>query len=352
MKLFDENGWPNFSRKDGILSTGANFIFIWGGRGTGKTYTMQKTMLEEGREWLFLRRTNTQLKTIVADPVKTWPWAPINRDMHLNILPFKVSGVNGLYEAGDAMERNEKSGKWKRPEYCPIGLSSVLDLASTNGFNNPGCSVIYLDEYQLTGNDYYRSHEGSGLAGIYESINRNRELNGEEPVTLIAASNACGMANPYFMQWEITDIVEKMIGKGQRWKYLPEKKILLVDLIDSPISKKKSETSLYKSLGGTDYYRMAIENQYAAEEKSNIISRNLREYVPVCQLGRLCIYAHKSEPKFYVSRHKQGTIPVYGTGDFDRKRFKLAYRYIIIAYLERRVEFETYTDEIYFRQYT
>lgn len=38
IKLFTDEGWPNFSEDDGILSTGAPIIFIWGGRGTGKTY--------------------------------------------------------------------------------------------------------------------------------------------------------------------------------------------------------------------------------------------------------------------------------------------------------------------------
>ena len=38
IKLYTDEGWPNFSEEDGILSTGAPIIFIWGGRGTGKTY--------------------------------------------------------------------------------------------------------------------------------------------------------------------------------------------------------------------------------------------------------------------------------------------------------------------------
>lgn len=38
IKLFTDEGWPNFSEEDGILSTGAPIIFMWGGRGTGKTY--------------------------------------------------------------------------------------------------------------------------------------------------------------------------------------------------------------------------------------------------------------------------------------------------------------------------
>lgn len=352
MELFDKDGWPNFSRENGILSTKAWAILIYGARGTGKTYTVQKTMLKEDRDWLFLRRTNTQLKMIVADPVKTWPWAPINRDMHLNYLPFKVSGVNGLYQAGNATEKNQKTGKWICPDRCPVAVSSVIDLASTNGFNNPTCSVIYLDEYQKTGDDFYREHEGSGLMNIRESINRNRGIFGQEEVTIIGASNACGMANPYFMELNVVDIVEKMVGKKQRWKYLSDRGILIVDLADSPIAAKKARTAAYKGMKDTDYYRMAIENQYAEEEKSEIKSQNLKEYYPIVQAGRECIYLHKSKPVYYVTKHRQGSMPFYGPGDFDRKRFRRSYRDILVAYLERRIIFENYSDEIYFRSFT
>lgn len=97
----------------------------------------------------------------------------------------------------------------------------------------------YLDEYQKEESDYYRRGEGVGLANIYETVNRNRELQGQKPLTLLCMSNAVGMANPYYMQWEITDTVEKMIGKKERVKLLADKGILLIDLVDSPIAKEK-----------------------------------------------------------------------------------------------------------------
>ena len=47
IKLYTDEGWPNFSEDDGILSTGAPIIFIWGGRGTGKTYGAIKYVHEK-----------------------------------------------------------------------------------------------------------------------------------------------------------------------------------------------------------------------------------------------------------------------------------------------------------------
>lgn len=51
IKLYTEDGWPNFSEDNGILSTGAPIIFIWGGRGTGKTYGALKHVHQTGEEF-------------------------------------------------------------------------------------------------------------------------------------------------------------------------------------------------------------------------------------------------------------------------------------------------------------
>ena len=42
---------------------------------------------------------------------------------------------------------------------------------------------------------------------------------------------------------------------------------------------------------------------------------------------------------------------MYVTGDYERKRFRAAYGYIWPAYLQRKIEFERYSDEIFFREY-
>lgn len=349
IKLYTDDGWPNFSDENGILSTKSPIIFIWGGRGTGKTYGALKYVHETGTEFLYLRRTPAQADIICASP-SMWPWAPINDDLGTHYVPFKIPKVPGLYEVGDA-DAYTDSGNPIKPARMSGVVSSVGTLARTRGFSSPHTDLIILDEYQKEESDYYRRGEGSGLANIYETVGRNRELQGQKPLTLLCMSNAVGMANPYYMQWEITDEVEKMIGKRERVKLLPDKGILLIDLVDSPIAQRKASTALYKSMIGTDFYRSAIENQYSAEEKSLIVSRNLREYYPLVQIGRCCIYEHKSAAKYYVCRHKSGNMPAYGTGEYERKRFRAAYGYIWPAYLQRQLEFERYSDEIFFREY-
>ena len=348
MRLFDNDGYPNFSQEDGILSIGANIIWIWGGRGTGKTYTILKTMIEADANYMFLRRTPGQTETITAGS-EMWPFTPLNMDLHKNFMPFKIPKANCLYRVGNATEKTDK-GSWIEPEKCPGIISSVVTLGRTRGFSSPFIDFIILDEYQKDDLDYYRKGEGMALANLYETVNRNREIQGRPPCILIGMSNAVGMANPYFLQWNIVDTVDEMVGTKRRWRYLLDRGILLVDLSDSPIARKKKDTALYKSLAGTDFYRSSLQNQYAAEERSKTQSRNLSQYKPVVVAGRLCIYRHKNGQEWYVTKHISGSPVRYGTGHYDLARFRSRYRPLYLAYMNRKIVFETYTDEIYFRQ--
>ena len=339
MRLFDNDGWPNFSEEDGILSSPANIIMIWGGRGTGKTYTLLKRMCEEQRHYLYLRRTSSQVDTVAADQ-DFWPWTPLNRDMGWDYVPRKIKGVRSMYKVCDGDDDPEPRGT----------IASVVNLARTRGFSSPDTDYIILDEYQKDELDFYRKGEGVGLANIYETVTRNRELQGKPPCTLICMSNAVGMANPYYLQWDVVDVVDRMIGTRRRWMYLPDRGIMLVDMADSPIAEAKKDTALARSLAGTDYYRSALENQYAGEEKSRTESRDLIQYRPMVCVGRLCVYRHKSDGSYYVCEHTSGAAPVYGTGHYDLLRFRQRYARLYDSYMARKIIFERYSDEIYFRQ--
>lgn len=339
MNIFDRDGWPNFSEDDGLLSMRANIIVIWGARGAGKTYTILKRMCEEKAHYLYLRRSPAQVETIAADAAM-WPFTPINRDMGWNYVPRKVKGARCMWKVCDGEDDESPRGT----------VSSVVSLGRTRGFSSPDTDYIILDEYQKDDLDFYRKGEGAGLANVYETVSRNRELQGNKPCTMILMSNAVGMANPYYMQWDIVDTVDKMIGTRRRWLLLPERGILLVDMADSPVAEKKKNTALYRSLAGTDFYRSALENEYAAEERSETGSRRLEEYRPVVTAGRLTVYESKGRREYYVCEHRSGSCPQYGTGHYDLERFRSRYAPLYRAYMNRIIVFEKYSDEVYFRE--
>lgn len=339
MNLFTKDGWPNFSEDDGLLSMHANIVMIWGARGSGKTYTLLEKFCQENARYLYLRRTPGQVDTVAAD-ADMWPFTPLNRDHGWNYIPRKVKGAKSMWKVCNGPDDEESHGT----------ISSVVTLGRTRGFSSPDIDYIVLDEYQKDELDFYRKGEGVGLANIYETVNRNRELQGKKACTLILMSNAVGMANPYYMQWDVVDIVDKMIGTRRRWQLLPERGILLVDLADSPIAARKKDTALYKSLAGTDFYRSALENQYSGEERSETGNRNLREYRPIVTVGRLTIYESKGKRGYYICEHRSGTCPQYGIGHYELLRFRSRYAFLQKAYMNRIIVFEKYSDEIYFRE--
>ena len=64
MGFYTDKGYINF---DHIMENKAPFIFIVGGRGSGKTYGALKYALENNRVFFFMRRTQTQIDLIKND---------------------------------------------------------------------------------------------------------------------------------------------------------------------------------------------------------------------------------------------------------------------------------------------
>ena len=58
---YDNNGYIKI---ESLLACGMPFIFVTGGRGTGKTYGALKYILDSGRRCMWMRRTQTETDLI------------------------------------------------------------------------------------------------------------------------------------------------------------------------------------------------------------------------------------------------------------------------------------------------
>ena len=96
---------------------------------------------------------------------------------------------------------------------------------------------------------------------------------------------------------------------------------------------------------------MAIRNTFLNEERGRIETKPIKEYKPICAIGEICIYKHKSNGEYYVTGFKSGSPVTYGTGERDRERFRKDYMHIWRAYMKRRVVFEAYIYEVIFDKY-
>ena len=120
---------------------------------------------------------------------------------------------------------------------------------------------------------------------------------------------------------------------------------------DSKISEQKKNTALYRLTKGTTFQAMSIDNNFEDLVGVKVCSKNLKEYRPICCIGEITIYKHKSNKTYYVSMHKMGAPEEFSISEADVMRFRRKFTYLMDAYLYDNIDFEEYTCESLFRKY-
>lgn len=342
MKLYDSNGYVNIPE---VLKHEAIFIFIYGGRGTGKTYGALKEMIEGKHHFIYMRRLAAQTDIVKKESMQ--PYKTLNDDMGWSIQPFPINKyISAFYES----DINE-DGK-----VIPVGdqhglLTSLSTFSNLRGVDGSDIDTIILDEFIPELNERPIKGEADALFNAYETINRNRELKGEDPVKLLCLANSNRIDNPLFMELKLVRKAEKIRKEGKEYLYDPKRKMLLIDLYKSQISEAKSDTALYQLTKGTEFYEMAIRNSFINEERGRIETRPIKEYRPLVSIGEITVYKHKSRREYYVTTFRSGSPDSYTTGEKDRERFRKKYLFLWQCYMRREIVFEEYMSEILFDKY-
>lgn len=342
VRIYDEKGYLNVKE---ILTLETPFIFIIGGRAIGKTYGFLKTVYEEKTKFFYLRRTQAQVD-IISKPEFS-PFKSINHDCNYNIGVAPITKYSsGFYN----MEEND-SGKVVA---CgsPVGYIGALSTFSNlRGFDSSDVEVLIYDEFIPEKHERPIKNEADAFLNAYETINRNRELDGRKPLKAICLANANDMANAIFMSMGLVKIAENMKKKNKEIYINIERGYSVIMPKESPISEKKKNTALYRFAGDTEFSEMSLCNDFSSEEIGKIKSCNLKEYKPVVSVGEITIYKHKTKRLFYATTHKSGTPETFGSGDIELKRFRKSYGYIWREYIANRIEFEEYYVEILLTKY-
>lgn len=335
LNLYLKNGYLDI---DTIISLNYPFTFIIGARGTGKTYGALTYVLNHRLQFLFMRRTQSQAD-LIGKP-GFMPFLSLMRDNpDIKITAAPVTKYNaGFY---NAVWDDEKSS-W-RPVGEPIGYTCALSTVSNlRGFDASGTQVLLYDEFIPERHERPLKNEAQALFNAYETINRNRELNGKDPLKLVALSNANDIASPIFSELNIIRDLEQAVTKRRPVLCDPDRGLLIVIAYDSPISELKSETALYKLTGGTDFAEMAINNDFSLNDFSGIGSRPLSEYVPRVNLGGFIIAKHKSNNNYYMYRGRAKVDFYDPKSKADVKAFKFDYPHLYLAMLDGRITWADY----------
>ena len=329
-KLYTSEGWVNW---DYIMSQGESIISIVGARGTGKTYGCFRWLIENRRPFIYLRRLKSQLEECRKDTGN--PFKKLNSDLDLNIRPFPAGGTV-------AFRYDNKDGP-----AAAVGVALSV-VANIRGVDYSDYDYIVFDEFIASDGERPIKNEFTAFLNFYETVNRNRELEGKPAVKCLMLGNANRISNPYFTGWRCMKRVLNMLrGKQFVWRSDDHTRMIIL-LIDSPISERKQGTVLYQN-ASADFMTMALDNAFRTDE-TRIKSEPLREFNHIVSVGEIGIYEHKSERRYYVSSTVCGD-PYYDAFGIRLRMFQQDYYMLRVYYMvNKTVTFESFECELLFRE--
>lgn len=315
-------------------------IFI-GGRGTGKSYSALKGCILQDRRFIFMRRTAQELDLMLDSERGEGanPFKPLNKDLDKDIgLSRIVKNLAGIYNRELVEDKLQPVG-------APLGYGVALSTISTiRGLDFSDCDICIYDEFIPEKHVRRIKNEGTALFNAYETMNRNRELNGAPPLLMYLLANSNDIYNDIFIELGIVSNIEKMVRK-QKADYYDKERGFAVHLLsnDNDFTDAKSKTALYKLTAGTTFSDMALANKFSYEDFSLIGSQPLSCYRPVCNIGKAFLYMKKGESFIYVSYAQAKTVKYNINNESDRMCFYDDYgRTLKKYYVNGHICFESY----------
>lgn len=326
--LYLENGYVDMA---GIIARPLTFQFTTGGRGTGKTYGVLDYLVHHDMTFMYLRRTEVESEMIGSDVSN----------------PFNVIEDNIFkFGKGNKLLKTFVDDAARTRGY----LCALSTFYKVRGVPFDKVDIIFYDEFITESRTRKLKDEFNAFNNMYETINRNRELQGKEPVKVICCSNAENISNPIYMGLGIINNIMKMQKNGEAFYVDKNRSLGIYMLNDSPISKAKRETALYKLNKDNRFTDMALNNSFLYDDRL-VKSISLSGYVPVVQVGELLIYRHKTNYKYYVKVGNNNGVAQYLATDDDLKRFQTQCNTIYRAFINRKILFETMEAQSIFIMY-
>lgn len=269
---------------------------IIGGRNTGKTYSSLKSCYLNKRKFVFVKRTLEDIDLLCDQKnndldFDVSPFKSINRDIGSNVRAIKVKkGVGGFY---DCNEDNEPSGK-------PIGyVVSLNGVSKVKGWDMSDCDWCIFDEFIPQPWDRINRKEGEQLMDLYKTISRDREHRGKPALKLVCLANATKISNPVCNILEITDkLVDMQVNKSSYYKD-PDRGIFVHQIKDNAaFMEEEQKSQIYKAMAGTDWGRMALNNEFGYDDFTAVKRSNLKGFIPLLGV--------KFKSKTYYIYNKEG----------------------------------------------
>lgn len=280
------------------------FNLFLGGRGIGKTYSAIDYCIASGMQLLYIRSTEKQIKLSLSpdrgNPFKKWA-----SDHGRSVYIRGGEDINDIVEEMAAIDPDQE------PDEKMLGYAAALStFENLRGVDFSQIGIILYDEFIQA--QPFRFDAFRAFLNLYESVNRNRELTGNDPVIVLFLANTQELENPILAGFDLINHIEQMQLSGQRRFSRGD---IYIELCDSEISGRKEKSVLYRNLPEDDTYkREALQNQFSRNDFTGIGSpKNLREWRPLCNIDNLGIMAHKSKRAYFVRAAVSNKTPTFNS---------------------------------------
>ena len=332
---YEPFGWLDFQYViDLAQKHNCCWVYIIGARGIGKTYGAFKYGHEHDLNYTYLRRTQTQADIAGSDEL-----SPARRYYKDNDLPYYFSTIKGTKIR--VLNEGEKKGEHN----VRAIFGSAATFNNLRGIDAEDISVVFYDEFVPLASDTmrYDVDEGETVKHCYETINRNRELFGKEPLIWISMSNSDQRDNDLFVYNKLVDTAYRLDKSEDEYIIDHKKRTLIIQPKYCPIVDKKEETALYQSSEDTRFTDVALRNKYA-DADIDPVNRPLREYRLIGGIDGVCyLYEHKSKmfPAYVSCQQVGGSKKIYSDTERGREEFRREFAHIYYRHLSGKIEYNT-----------
>lgn len=316
-----------------VISAPYPFIIVISGRGGGKTYGSLRYCIENGIKFLYLRRTKTILK-LITDP-RYQPFKRINADTGRDIVSDYGRGVGSF--------KDNATGEL-------VGYAAALStISNIRGFDGSDIDLIIWDEFIPEPGERVTFNQLSAFFHAVETVGRNREIEGRPPLKSILLSNSDLIYSDVISGLGIGEQLYLMQQDGVEIEEATPELLLIMPKLED-FKKEKADTALYRLTAGTAFSSVALDNNFAVEDRRQIGRRDLRQYRPVCSLCGMVFYRHKGGSSWYISAARSGSPKEYEDTEADRARFRREQRGIFKAFAGRRLFYESVDMQTRFKE--
>ena len=322
------------------------FQFFIGGRGIGKTYSALLSHYEAWKQGnagniCYMRLTAAEIEQCtveISNPYKT-----INRDKHFSI-KFHPAGKKQYvikdHTGENESATNEDSATNEQSNVLGIG-AALSSLGSLRGADFNDVTELYFDEFipvESVQRTPVIKTAGKLFKNAYETINRNRELFGQDPVKCFFTANAFSLDSDILNAFSCVDIIQHMQKTGQR-RYTDKARSIYIELCEAAeITQAKMQTALYKALKPDDeYIQMAIKNEFTDYVLTLLKKPPIIEYKPILAYKDITIYMHKSNGTMHAAKRRDNVPAGCAYDDATRGIFIEAFYFEYKTALQMRL---------------